>query len=809
VARRVAFSGIVAGCCALILASQVYVRVERVRLKVVTSPERPALGQPVVVAIPEVSRLAGRPVAIVLHIGNSGAEPRNVRIALGGTPLATARVGSNSDVRVDLSVPASRSLSKGDRLELAGDGEGWALTYLELANIHGFSQGLINFVVVPASARSPWAAPLFLSVLTLAVLVMLPLTSLWRAKSRTVRIVHRSAAAPVLIFFVAALVARRVSPYGILMSLQTFLLGVAILYYPALQPIDEQAILRLPFALQSGWTAFVTRLRLLEPHARRLRIPAPMVVALLAIATVVVGIMCGTNVAGGADSYGYVSQSELWLTGHLKIVQPWMADAPWPSRRWTFTPLGYRPLENEWAIVPTYAPGLPLLMAGARLVGGPCAVFWVVPFSGAVLVLATYGLGRQLSGPAAGVPAAWLVATSPVFLKMLAEPMTDVPVAAGWAAAFYFVFEGTLPGALAGGLAAGIAILIRPNLAPLAGVAALWLIWRISREEKSRRGSRVCALAAFIVSVVPGVLATAAIQTYLYGSPFSSGYGTVDSIFDRTRFFPNLKNYAQWLSSTQTPLALLGLVAVLLPFRWLWRTPQDRSKVAAGGMVVVVVWVTYCFYLVFDDAGYLRFLLTAWPFVMIGVVLLLQLPARSRVWGAALLPSVGALALGLWGINTAYNGHAFDSWKGEVRYPAVARLVRNSTPERSIIFAMQHSGSVRYYGGRMTFRYDTLDADWLDRAVQWFAAQDIHPYLLVDNWEIPQFLSRFDGQATTGVLDGRPLFVYRDPGTVHLYDLLNRRDTSAPVGTFSGSGSLSRCPLPEHLSPLTYRPAPP
>ena len=255
-------------------------------------------------------------------------------------------------------------------------------------------------------------------------------------------------------------------------------------------------------------------------------------------------------------------------------------------------------------------------------------------------------------------------------------------------------------------------------------------------------------------------------------------------------------NYTQWLSATQTPLALLGVIAVLLPFKWLWRLPQDRSKVAAGGMVVVVVWVTYCFYLVFEDAGYLRFLLTAWPFMMIGVVLLLQLPARSRVWGAALVPSAGALALGLWGIYTAYNGHAFDSWKGEVRYPAVARLVRNSTPERSIIFAMQHSGSVRYYGGRMTFRYDTLDADWLDRAVQWFAAQDLHPYLLVDDWEIPQFRSRFDGQATTGVLDGRPLFVYRDPGTVHLYDLLNRRDTSAHMDTFSGAGVCHavRCP---------------
>ena len=520
--------------------------------------------------------------------------------------------------------------------------------------------------------------------------------------------------------------------------------------------------------------------------------------------------MYGTKVAGGADSYGYVSQSELWATGHLKIAQPWMADVPWPNREWTFTPLGYRPLETESAIVPTYAPGLPLLMAGARLVAGPCAVFWVVPFAGAVLVLATYGLGRQLSGPATGVPAAWLVATSPVFLRMLAEPMTDVPVAAAWAAAFFFVFEGTLLPALAGGLAAGIAILIRPNLAPLAGVAALWLVWKVSREEKSRRANRVRELAAFIAGLAPGILLTGAIQAYLYGSPFRSGYGTVDSIFDRSRFFSNLANYAQWVSGIQTPLALLGLIAILLPFKWVWRSSPDRSKVAAGGMVVVVVWVTYCLYLVFDNNCYLRFLLTAWPFMMIGVVMLLQLPARSRVMGAGLVPSVGALVLGLWGIYTAQGANAFDSWKGEVRYPAAARLVRAFTPERSVIFAMQHSGSVRYYGGRMTLRYDTLDADWLDRAVQWFAAHDVHPYLIVDDWEIPNVRHRFEGQTTIGVLDGRPLFIYRDPGTVHLYDLLTPRDpSSSRTDTFSGSHGLARCPLPEHLSALTLKPTPP
>jgi hypothetical protein len=198
----------------------------------------------------------------------------------------------------------------------------------------------------------------------------------------------------------------------------------------------------------------------------------------------------------------------------------------------------------------------------------------------------------------------------------------------------------------------------------------------------------------------------------------------------------------------------------------------------------------------------LRFLLPIWPFMMIGVVQLLQVPARSRRLGAALIPVVGALALGLWGIHMADKDFAFALWEGEIRYTAVARLVREATPENSVIFAMQHSGSVRYYGGRMTLRYDLLDADWLDRAARWLAARGVRSYLVVDDWEIPSFQRRFAGQETTAVLNSPPVFVYRDPGTVYFYDLLGPRQTNGHVERFQGRGGLPRCSLPQHVPPL-------
>ena len=55
------------------------------------------------------------------------------------------------------------------------------------------------------------------------------------------------------------------------------------------------------------------------------------------------------------------------------------------------------------------------------------ALFWVVPVSGAVLVLATYGIGAGLVPALVGLVAAWFVATSPIVLFMLMPAISDVP----------------------------------------------------------------------------------------------------------------------------------------------------------------------------------------------------------------------------------------------------------------------------------------------------------------------------------------------------------------------------------------------
>ena len=45
-----------------------------------------------------------------------------------------------------------------------------------------------------------------------------------------------------------------------------------------------------------------------------------------------------------------------------------------------------------------------------------------------------------------------------------------------------------------------------------------------------------------------------------------------------------------------------------------------------------------------------------------------------------------------------------------------------------MIVASIHAGSLRYYAGRATVRFDILDPAWLDRAAAWLNDRGRHPY---------------------------------------------------------------------------------
>ena len=520
------------------------------------------------------------------------------------------------------------------------------------------------------------------------------------------------------------------------------------------------------------------RRRDFRPEVRLRRAFTPRVLALaLAVVTVVTGIAGGSMTAGGADSYGYISEADLWLKGSLVIPQPAAARVPWPEGQWTFAPLGYRPAVTGDAIVPMYSPGFPLLLAVFKSVAGHCAVGWAVPVAAGLLIAVTFAIGRKAVSPQVGAGAAWLLATSPAFIYMSMSPMSDVPAALFWALAIAGCLTGSRSAAALGGMAAAVAVLIRPNLAHVGLVMVLWLGIRDFRLEPRQRFTRA---ALFTMPLAVGCLAVAALNQHLYGSPANSGYGRVTGLFGMESFARNVMTYGTWMIESQTPLAVFGLLALWLPSRWTKGRVQIEGKGLLAAVSISVIGV-YLFYLTFDAWWYLRFLLPAWSALCVGSASLLIGGERDRFrrLGMAVLVCVG-----VYGVWYAHRAGAFDIRRNEQRYVTVAHLVRDMTPPNSVIITLQHSGSVRYYGGRTTLRYEVLHDRWLDRSVEWLQKNGFHPYILLDAIEHEGFTKKYGRRNAAGNLDLAIVFEYRDRyyTSTFLYDALQpSKLSSVPV----------------------------
>ena len=538
-----------------------------------------------------------------------------------------------------------------------------------------------------------------------------------------------------------------------------------------------------------------------------------VLVAVMALTVMYVSWRYATMVAGGSDSFGYISQADSWVRGSVEIPQPWIRQVPWPHAGRSFSPLGYTPSQDQRGIVPTYPPGLPLLMAGAARLGGYCAMFWVVPISAALMVVGTYVLGRRLDGGRTGTIAAALVASSPVFLYMFVHPMTDVPVASAWTMSFVLLLPpsptprsarsvgGLAPGArlatrsfggraFGAGLVASLAVLIRPNLAPAVVVPLAWFALKAWRDAPAERVRYVRRGLLFIAGLLPGAVFLALFNSRMYGSPWRSGYGDISSLFSFSHFLPNLVSYTRWFAEKHAWLPLLGFYALVAPGRWPWRTSADLVTVRVMGLFVLVVWLEYCLYSVFDAWWYLRFLLPCWPFIMIGFAAAASRVAeRSRA--AAAIVAIAIVALGVRGVWDSVKENSFVIWGSERDYVKIAELVRSITGENSVILASQHSGSLRYYGGRVTINYGSFNAEWLDRGLDWLENRGVHPYVLLDDYEVAAFKGKFRDQQRVALLDALPVLTYQTAGLTSLYDLsrLPRTHPTLAIRAFPHKGS--------------------
>jgi hypothetical protein len=487
------------------------------------------------------------------------------------------------------------------------------------------------------------------------------------------------------------------------------------------------------------------------------------------------------------------------LKGRLVIAQPDAAHVSWPDAQRTFAPLGYLPSLSRDAIVPVYPAGFPLLLAAFKFVGGQCAIGWAVPATAGVLIAVTFAIGRRTASDAVGIAAAWLMATSPVFLYSMMSPMSDVPAAALWGLAAYGCLTGSRTGALFGGIAAALGVLVRPNLAHVGFVMAMWIA---VRDVRLKAGSeRFARLMLFGLPLAAGGLVVAFLNNHLYGSPISSGYGRLSRLFGVNFVSENVVNYTRSIVETQTPLALVGLLALCVPLSRVWKSRsdiRDRSLLALMSMSVIT---TYLFYVSYEPWWFLRFLLPMWSALCVGTAYVVT--GRSghsfNRTGVVVL-----LCLGAYGLWYARDAGAFDVGRNERRYVKIAHLVRDTTQPNSVIITLQHSGSLRYYGERTTLRYEVLPERWLDRTIAWLHENGFHPYILLDTPEHELFRKRFSRNRAAS-LDMAIVFEYRDRynTSTYLYDPLQ---PSKPSGTPLLVVAPRRDPMRDCAAPAASQP---
>ena len=511
--------------------------------------------------------------------------------------------------------------------------------------------------------------------------------------------------------------------------------------------------------------------RLFDRAGAWLRAHAPALVFAAAAALALHGVVFGTFSVGGSDAYGYVNQAYDWFEGRLPRPLPLALTLPFETSDDMQVPLGYRVGQQPHTAVPTYAPGLPLLMA-MSLAAGARGPFFVVPIAAAMFVWFTFRLGALAGGTAAGLVAAVVLITSPVVLYQAVWPMSDIPSGALWTASLVCAYGSSRRSAAAAGLTAALGLLVRPNLILVAAVPALTLAVRASGRDRWIR----CAL--YGLPILPVLAAVWTLNTMWFGAPTNTGYGSTDELYQAANIWPNVRLNAAWLWESQGPWLLLALVPLVPPFGRV----VDRRVLAMCVLLGIATFASYASYAQFEVWWYLRFLMPAFGALAVLVAAGLVAIARTIAQPFGRLAAAAALCLMVAStLSFASAKHVFGGIQaGERRYVDVGEFAADRLPANAALFAVQQGGSLRFYSGRVTLRFDSVRPEWAPGVPAAVERAGYHPYLVADDAEMPQVRRQF-GIAADAPLPWPIAARMRELGGITIFDMASHPEASGPI----------------------------
>jgi hypothetical protein len=407
-------------------------------------------------------------------------------------------------------------------------------------------------------------------------------------------------------------------------------------------------------------------------------------------------------VPGGSDNSGYFNEARLFA--HGRIHAPMRALAGIPAERqtqWLYTPLGFKPACDGTALlVPTYPPGLPLLLVAAAPVAG-----WDHAGDMLLIIHSLAGIALMFAlGRICGLPGWWslagaaVLAASPLYLFNSLQAFSDVP-ATFWGAAAVIAAMKSREGsgwALVCGACISVGFLVRPSNFLIVAPAALAV------------GLSPRRLSLLALGSLPGIAAWMAINHFAYGDALVSGYGAIGSEFHSALVPGTLAYCARWLPLLLSPIVVIA--PVILAFAG--SQPRVTAVLAAWALAFIAFYAPYRW--THEQWWFLRFLLPAAPALIVaGLFVLHQLleKARGRIPGSLgrLLPVLlVAAAIGVELGQTLPFREAIAIGHGERKYGRISAWLNSHAPGNSAIVVSQASGALYYFTDFTLLRFEEM-----------------------------------------------------------------------------------------------------
>jgi 4-amino-4-deoxy-L-arabinose transferase-like glycosyltransferase len=377
----------------------------------------------------------------------------------------------------------------------------------------------------------------------------------------------------------------------------------------------------------------------------------------------------------------------------------------------------------EGRFYPKYPLGQPLLVAAAIRTLGLSAAFAVIPLLMALALLGVFLLVREAAGSPAGLLAMLALALSPVVLAETNDPDSHAASLAFTVWGMFLLLRwwrtGKLAPAAFAGLLLGYSAIVRYTDGLLLLPLLLVVLFRLGRKPDRRSlGAAAALLAGWAVPIA------AQVAFNLRALHSLTGYDTTheSTAFSTGYFAHNWQLTARQLFTLGLPLILpLAVIGLAL---LTWRQRRLGIVLWAWLLPNLLLYTAYYWALENDGVNFLRFFLSVFPPLALGLGWLLTRPLPGPVWISRWAQPVVALALvlvcGVYGARAIAPLLASDRGDRQAAR-AVGEATLASAPAGSAIFgpqnallALQYAGDYRLYSRTLFVRRAILELGQID-----------------------------------------------------------------------------------------------